>query len=86
MSQIKLSNTKLQKHEHQQNGRRKPTHEASQEAVGKIDAEGCKIINDLITEDTERTVWPENMELKFTGKKGAKMTRMTYDMKAKRYT
>ena len=36
----------------------------------KIDAEGCKIINDLIAEDTERTVWPENMEPKFTGKKG----------------
>ena len=52
----------------------------------KIDAEGRKIINNLIMEDTERTVWPENTELKFTGKKGAKMTRVTYDMKAKRYT
>ena len=49
----------------------------------KIDAEGRKIFNDLITEDTERTVWPENMEPKFTGRKGAKMT---YDTKAKRYT
>ena len=52
----------------------------------KIDAEGRKIINDLITEDTERTVWLENTEPKFTGKKGAKMTRVTYDTKAKRYT
>ena len=51
----------------------------------KIDTEGRKIINDLITEDTERTVWPENMEPKFTRKKGTKMTRVTYDMKAKRY-
>ena len=52
----------------------------------KLDAEGHKIINDLITADTERAVWPENTELKFTGKKGAKMTRVTCDMKAKRYT
>ena len=33
----------------------------------KIDAEGHKIINDLITEDTEGAVWPENMKPKFTG-------------------
>ena len=52
----------------------------------KLDAEGHKIINDLITADTERTVWPEDMESKFTGKKGAKMIRVTYDTKAKRYT
>ena len=38
-----------------------------------LDAEGRKIINVLITADTERTVWPENMEPKFTRKKGAKM-------------
>ena len=52
----------------------------------KFDAESRKIINNLITEDTERTVWPENTEPKFTGKKGAKMTRVTYDTKAERYT
>ena len=52
----------------------------------KIDVEGCKIINDLITEDKERTVWPENTEPKFTGKKGTKMTRVTYDTKTKKYT
>ena len=52
----------------------------------KIYAEGRKIINDLITEDTERTIWPENREPKFTRKKGAKMTRVTYDTNAKRYT
>ena len=40
----------------------------------------------LIAEDTERTVWPENTEPKFTGKKGAKMTRVTYDTKTKKYT
>ena len=47
----------------------------------KIDAEGRKIINNLIIEDKERTIWPENMEPKFTGKKGAKMTRVAYDKK-----
>ena len=49
----------------------------------KLDVEGHKIINDLLAADTERTVWPENTEPKFTRKKGAKMT---YDTKAKRYT
>ena len=52
----------------------------------KIDAEGCKIINDLIVADKERTVLPENMEQKFTGKKGAKMTKVAYDTKIKKYT
>ena len=52
----------------------------------KIDAEDRKIINDLIIEDKERTVWPENMEPKFTGKKGAKMTRVAYNMRTKKYT
>ena len=52
----------------------------------KLDAEGHKIINDLITEDTERALWPENTEPNVTRKKGAKMTRVTYDTKAKRYT
>ena len=52
----------------------------------KFDAEGRKIINDLITEDTDRKVWPENTESKFIGKKGAKMTRVTYDTEAKKYT
>ena len=52
----------------------------------KIDVEGCKIINDLIVADKERTVWLENMELKFTRKKGAKMTKVAYDMKIKKYT
>ena len=47
----------------------------------KIDAEGHKIINDLIVADKER-----NTEPKFTGKKGAKMTKVAYDMKIKKYT
>ena len=52
----------------------------------KIDVEGRKIINNLIAEDKERTVGPENTEPKFTGKKGAKMTRVAYDTKTKKYT
>ena len=52
----------------------------------KLDAEGHKIINDLITADTERTVWLENIKPKFTRKKGAKITKVTYNTKAKRYT
>ena len=45
----------------------------------KIDAEGCKIINNLIIEEKERTVWLENAEPKFTGKKGTKMTKVAYN-------
>ena len=54
--------------------------------MGKIDVEGQKIINDLIAEDKERTVWLENTEPKFTGKKGTKMTKVAYDMKSKKST
>ena len=52
----------------------------------KLDAEGRKIINNLLTADADRTEWLENTEPKFTRKKGAKMTKVTYDTKAKRYT
>ena len=52
----------------------------------KIDAEGRKIINDLLAADKEGTVWLENTEPKFTRKKGTKMTKVAYDMKIKRYT
>ena len=52
----------------------------------KIDAEGHKIINNLIIEEKERTVWLENAEPKFTGKKGAKMTKVAYDTRTKKYT
>ena len=54
----------------------------------KIDAEGCKITNnlDLLVADKERTVWPENTEPKFTGKKGTKLTKVAFDTKIKRCT
>ena len=49
----------------------------------KLDAEGRKIINDLIVADKDRTIWPENTEPKFTGKKGAKLIRWHSTQKAK---
>ena len=51
-----------------------------------IDAEGCKIIKDLLVADKERTVWPENTEPKFTGKKGTKLIKVALDTKIKKYT
>ena len=60
--------------------------EQSKKQWEKIDAEGHKIINDLLVADKERTVWPENMDPKFTGKKGTKMTKVAYNTKIKRYT
>ena len=51
----------------------------------RIDAEGCKIINDLLVADKERTVWPENTEPKFTGKKGTKLIKVAFDTKIKKY-
>ena len=52
----------------------------------KLDAEGCKIINNLIVADKDRTIWPENTELKFTGKKGAKLMKVAFNTKSKKYT
>ena len=52
----------------------------------KLNAESHKIINDLLTTEAERIEWPENMEPKFTRKRGTKMTKVTYDTKTKRYT
>ena len=52
----------------------------------KLDAEGCIIINDLIVADKDRTTWPENTEPKFTGKKGAKLIKVAFDTKSKKYT
>ena len=51
----------------------------------KIDAEGHKIINNLLVADTERTRWPENTEPKFTRKKGAKLIKVAFDTKIKKY-
>ena len=52
----------------------------------KLDAEGRKIINDLIVVDKDRTIWPENTEPKFTGKKGTKLIKVAFDTKSKKYT
>ena len=52
----------------------------------KFDTEGCKIINDLLVSDKDRTVWLENKEPKFTGKKGTKLIKVAFDTKTKKYT
>ena len=51
----------------------------------KIDAEGRKIINNLLPADKDRTVWPENTEPNFTGKKGTKVIKVAFNMKIKKY-
>ena len=52
----------------------------------KLDAEGCKIINDLLVADKDRTVWLENTGPKFTRKKGTKLIKVAFDTKIKKYT
>ena len=52
----------------------------------KLDAEGRKIINDLLMTEAERIELPENMEPKFIRKRGTKMTKVIYNTKTKRYT
>ena len=49
----------------------------------RIDAEGCKIINDLLVAEKEETVWLENTEPKFTGKKGTKLIKVAFDTKSR---
>ena len=51
----------------------------------KLDAEGCKIINDLLVADKDRRVWPEHTELKFTGRKGEKLIKVAFNTKSKKY-
>ena len=60
--------------------------EQAKKRWGKLDAEGCKIINDLIVADNDRTIWPENTEPKFARKKGAKLIKVAFDTKSKKYT
>ena len=52
----------------------------------KLDGEGRKITNDLIVADKDRTIWLENTEPKFTRKKGAKLIKVAFDTKSKKYT
>ena len=52
----------------------------------KLNAEGRKIINDLLMTEAERIEWLENMEPKFTSKRGTKISKVAYDTKTKRYT
>ena len=83
---IKLNSTTLQKGKHQKMAGESQLMEQAKKQWEKIDVEGHKIINNLIAEDKERTVWPENTEPKFTRKKGTKMTKVAYDTETKKYT
>ena len=49
----------------------------------KLKAEGCNVINDLLTTEAESIEWPENTVPKFTTKRGTKMTKVAYDNKTK---
>ena len=51
----------------------------------KLDTEVHKIINELLVADKNRTVWLENTEPKFTGKKGTKLIKVAFDTKIKKY-
>ena len=52
----------------------------------RLDAEGCKIINNLLTAAMEKVEWPEDAEPKFTRKRATKATKVAYDSKTKRNT
>ena len=52
----------------------------------RLNAEGHKILNNLLITEAERIEWPENTESKFTRKRGTKMTKVLYNTKTKRYT
>ena len=82
---IKLSRPSLQKGE-QKNGGRRPAQRTSQEAVGKDRCRRSQNNKQPMSSRQRKAVWPENMEPKFTGKKGTKMTKVAYNMKIKRYT
>ena len=47
--------------------------------------EGCSLINEILTVETEKVEWPANAEPKFMKKKTSKAIRSAYDSKMKRY-
>ena len=51
----------------------------------RLDAEGCKIINEILTATPERVEWSEGVEPKFMRKRTSEATRVSYDTKMKRY-
>ena len=52
----------------------------------RLNVEGCKIINKILTATPEKVEWLEGTEPKFTRKTTTKATRVAYDTKMKRYT
>ena len=51
----------------------------------RLDVEGCKITNEILTATPERVEWPEGVEPKFMRKRTSKATRVSYNIKTKRY-
>ena len=52
----------------------------------RLDTEGHRIINKLLTVDTGKVEWPKDAEPKFTRKRPAKATKVAFDTKMKKYT
>ena len=52
----------------------------------RLDTEGCKIMNKILTATPEKVKWPEGTEPKFTRKRTTKANRVAYNTKTKRYT
>ena len=52
----------------------------------RLDAEGRRIINEILTATPEKVEWSEDTELKFTKKRTTRAIRSAYDTKTKRYT
>ena len=57
--------------------------EKAKHQVDRLNVEGHRIINKVLTADAEKVVWPGDAELKFTRKRTTKATRVEYDSKKK---
>ena len=51
----------------------------------RLNAEGCKIINEVLKADAEKIEYPEDAEPKFSRKRETKATKVAYNAKTKRY-
>ena len=52
----------------------------------RLDAEGHRIINEILTATPKKVEWPEDTEPKFTKKRITRAIRSVYNTKTKRYT
>ena len=51
----------------------------------KLDMEGCRLINGMLTATPEKVEWPEDAEPKFTRKRTTRAIRVANDTNMKRY-